>query len=54
MPLPLPLPLARHILRECTVNKTHAVRFVSTLQSQLSYGIMAAQTLTEVFFDNEG
>ena len=45
--------LARHILRECTVNKTHAVRFVSTLQSQLSYGIMAAQTLTEVFSDNE-
>ena len=30
-----------------------AVRYVSTLQSQLSYGIMAAQTLTEIFADNE-
>ena len=35
------------------MNKTYAVRFVGTLQSQLSYGIMAAQTLTEVFADNE-
>ena len=58
--LPIPpytslyLPISpRHILRECTVNKTYAVRFVGTLQSQLSYGIMAAQTLTEVFADNE-
>jgi len=45
--------LARHILRDCTVNKTYAVRFVGTLQAQLSYGIMAAQTLTAVFADNE-
>lgn len=45
--------LARHILRECNANKTYAVRFVSLLQSQLTYGIMAAQTLTEVFADNE-
>ena len=35
------------------MNKTYAVRFVGTLQAQLSYGIMAAQTLTAVFADNE-
>ena len=29
------------------------MRFVDNLQSLLPYGIMAAQTLTEVFADNE-
>jgi len=45
--------LARHTLRECVPNKTYAMRFVHQLQSQLSYGILAANTLTEVFADNE-
>ena len=45
--------LSRHTLRECVPNKTYAMRFVHQLQSQLSYGIFAANTLTEVFADNE-
>ena len=35
--------LSRHVLRECAPNKLYAMRFVSSLQSQLSYAIMAAQ-----------
>lgn len=45
--------LARHALREHDTNKAASLRFVPQLQSMLVLGIRAADTLTQVFVDNE-
>ena len=45
--------LCWHIMRQHLANRRYSMRFVGRLQSYLPYGILAANTLTEVFADND-
>lgn len=45
--------LARHVLRGHSQNKKYGVRFVPQLQQLLGRGLLAAETLREVFTDND-
>ncbi|KAL1529829.1 hypothetical protein AB1Y20_000761 [Prymnesium parvum] len=49
----LAMRLARHIIRDSSSNKEHALKYVDQLQSMMGYNMKVADVVTEIFADNE-